>query len=1517
MSKRSKTQMCGFCIGLLVVLVGGMLLLNHSSPGVLSAHPLSVIDACGEITTDTTWTAGNVYTATDCNVVVPAGVTLTVEPGVVVKFAGVSPGYGSMEGSAALIVAGTLDVQGTPTGTVAFTSLADDEHGGDTNDDGASSGAAGDWYGIVFQEGSTGALQHFFVGYAGSGVFNNAVGYGRAQIDVKSASVNLRDGMVTDGLEKGIYLDGEGLTPAIERVEVANNNAADGRGSAIYQSSINMQPSYADLTFSDNDHNEVTIGRFNYPMTEDVILGGTNYGFRCDFTACVMEVSTHTLTVMPGTLLDFSSRYGIGSLGSPYGIVVADGGTLIAEGTPTQPITFTSKLAAEGADLQNWAGLWAQEGSTLRLDHCDISYARSSNGGKGGLEINTDNAEVDNSHIHHNADDGLVIKGNAESTLHPTFADVNVTDNGKRGVYMDAGLVGIDLSLTWEGGNISRNGQAGIESQTWRSDIFPSFTGVTVSDNGESGIDFSDVDGRIHPVLENVTLAGNTGTAMAWTCDGNIEARNLIATGNGADVLETGCDINGGRQWDLGDVGIPISVTGHIVVLNGGLLSVGPGTTLRFDKADYGADLFLRVNSNADLYAVGTADEPIVFTGAEAEPGYWYGILASDGAGIVLHHCEIAYGGASSGTASLDVRGNSVASPSPVSIQNCHIHDSASKGVRFRYVTETPAFRYNRVHDNAQEGLVNEHAPDLDARHNWWGDASGPYHPTLNPDGTGDEVGDHVIFYPWLSAPTTGAEALGEMIVSTGAPKLISPGEGVDYAIQYLNEMTTTVAGGVLMLQLPFACTYIDGTHDAVYWPDRHQVIWKLGDVEPGDQDYVSARVRFHWGLPVDYTDGTFTHFAGENYNAAAFDVAEYRAYESPQLRVTDIDYLSESEFAGIRGDHADLESLYQAALAEGFEYLSAARITFHDGSRVWNAAMRTPDRQYGRILSLTDADEVLASTVGGGQLVVNDMLGGLTTSLTTRSYEWEGAWIPADNALLAVNSCDENRCFANCMIKAKSWGAVAGKMMGLVTWVIPPVGAVWTGYQIYDEVATYQECKQACKADTSSHCCTPGDVRWAPTGIKQQCAQYSCDAVGTWHPAPTIIEKCGFGERCVAGKGTASGCVECEEDLLAAAFTPVSVASVDAVCATSASMKNCSELTVRRAKDPNAIYGPAGDLLPDDVVTYTITYENEGAGRAYGVYVVNELPEAFDAGTLTFVHGGGAYLTNTREIFWSVGELGPKGDPDSEGAITYTVALTGGVPSGTVVSNQAVVYFPSVPEETPTNSWVNLVAPLVATPQDLTTDYATPLTITLSGREVSGLPLTYEIVEDPHGGTLTGTLPNLIYTPVENFTGADGFTFRVRNDITTSQAAQVYITVTPDGDTTPPEVTWTNPAADAEDIVASSAPLFTDTVGPAYSPVILIGVSEPLSETTVSSATVTLARVGGTDVHISAHFDEGLRQIVVSPRAALTPGDYEVTVGSPVADLAGNPLAEEYVWRFDTGESPYRHIYLPLVLRQ
>ncbi len=66
---------------------------------------------------------------------------------------------------------------------------------------------------------------------------------------------------------------------------------------------------------------------------------------------------------------------------------------------------------------------------------------------------------------------------------------------------------------------------------------------------------------------------------------------------------------------------------------------------------------------------------------------------------------------------------------------------------------------------------------------------------------------------------------------------------------------------------------------------------------------------------------------------------------------------------------------------------------------------------------------------------------------------------------------------------------------------------------------------------------------------------------------------------------------------------------------------------------------------------------------------------------------------------------------------------------------------------------------------------------VTLAG---SSGTLTYSVVTPPAHGTLTGTAPNLTYTPVANYTGSDSFTFKVNNGTSDSAPATVSINVIP-----------------------------------------------------------------------------------------------------------------------------------------
>jgi len=82
---------------------------------------------------------------------------------------------------------------------------------------------------------------------------------------------------------------------------------------------------------------------------------------------------------------------------------------------------------------------------------------------------------------------------------------------------------------------------------------------------------------------------------------------------------------------------------------------------------------------------------------------------------------------------------------------------------------------------------------------------------------------------------------------------------------------------------------------------------------------------------------------------------------------------------------------------------------------------------------------------------------------------------------------------------------------------------------------------------------------------------------------------------------------------------------------------------------------------------------------------------------------------------------------------------------------------------------------PAYAFPQSLTTNLNTPMPILLNG---SGGTLSYTILSQPTNGTLSGTSPNLTYTPNTNFSGTDSFTFLVNNGTTNSLPATVSINV-------------------------------------------------------------------------------------------------------------------------------------------
>jgi hypothetical protein len=69
---------------------------------------------------------------------------------------------------------------------------------------------------------------------------------------------------------------------------------------------------------------------------------------------------------------------------------------------------------------------------------------------------------------------------------------------------------------------------------------------------------------------------------------------------------------------------------------------------------------------------------------------------------------------------------------------------------------------------------------------------------------------------------------------------------------------------------------------------------------------------------------------------------------------------------------------------------------------------------------------------------------------------------------------------------------------------------------------------------------------------------------------------------------------------------------------------------------------------------------------------------------------------------------------------------------------------------------------------------------VTLSGTDPNGFPLTYQVTGNPAHGSLSGTAPNLTYTPAANYYGSDSFTYVVNDGLFTSLPATASITVNP-----------------------------------------------------------------------------------------------------------------------------------------
>ncbi|MCS6800961.1 MAG: hypothetical protein RMM58_03985 [Chloroflexota bacterium] len=154
-----------------------------------------------------TWTAAQSPYLVVGTVYVPSGGTLTIEPGVTVRFAsGIA--IAGMSG-------GTLSAEGTPSQPITFTSAA-------------ASPAPGDWAFITFNASATGRLRHCVIQYAGGAGNPAAVVLGSSGVVVYSCQFSsvANDAVQVQGGATPV-LRGNWFRAPIGRFGVSNHHAGD------------------------------------------------------------------------------------------------------------------------------------------------------------------------------------------------------------------------------------------------------------------------------------------------------------------------------------------------------------------------------------------------------------------------------------------------------------------------------------------------------------------------------------------------------------------------------------------------------------------------------------------------------------------------------------------------------------------------------------------------------------------------------------------------------------------------------------------------------------------------------------------------------------------------------------------------------------------------------------------------------------------------------------------------------------------------------------------------------------------------------------------------------------------------------------------------------------------------------------------------------------------------------------------------------------------------------------------
>ena len=304
---------------------------------------------------------------------IPHGFTLTLKPGAIVK----------LNANQAFDVHGTLTAPGTAGQPVTLMPLA-------------SPPESNRWGRIMVYTDGALNLDHADIGYSGTA---------NAAVEIQSSDVQIRNSTIHHSASRGVQFDVGGISPVLDSVLFEANT-----GQAIYQHTIDMTPTYTNLTLTGNGTDAVVI--WGRDLGRDVTLdsiGGLK-GLPFILTGGVNIPHGLTLTLQPGTIVKLNPSQ-----------AVDIHGTLKALGNVAHPITLTT--TASSPETGRWARIMVYTDGAANLDHADIGYSGATNA---AIEIQSSNVQVRNSTIHHSATQGLLLE---MAAISPLFENTTIANN--------------------------------------------------------------------------------------------------------------------------------------------------------------------------------------------------------------------------------------------------------------------------------------------------------------------------------------------------------------------------------------------------------------------------------------------------------------------------------------------------------------------------------------------------------------------------------------------------------------------------------------------------------------------------------------------------------------------------------------------------------------------------------------------------------------------------------------------------------------------------------------------------------------------------------------------------------------------------------------------------------------------------------------------------------------------------------------------------------------------------------